>query len=353
MSKRILKYVMSKDEVAASKKVSVVRQQKESRGLKNFVTPEKAAHHAQILANRVRNRYRHLRRRFARQQIEYYRLYDWDIPEVRAVVDWVAGHLVVAEYERLQTGPEWLPLMAKAVGEVLEVPAEKVFIKRRRTQQAQGSRYKRTPKGEKGVRIEIHERDLKFWVNLSAHLDTGLFSDHRNTRVLVRKMAKGQDFLNLFAYTGAFTCAAAAGGVKSSITVDRSATYLAWARENMKLNGLTSQKHQLMRSDTEQCLEKLKNRGQRFTLAFVDPPSFSQRRGGDGGFDVNRHHPELLNQVLDVMVPGGTIIFSTNHQRFDPKLNRLPVKNLKELTPATIPEDYRNRQVHRCWCMTK
>jgi len=55
--------------------------------MKNFVTPEKAKHHAEILANRVRRRYDHMRKRFARQKIECFRLYDWDIPEVRAVVD--------------------------------------------------------------------------------------------------------------------------------------------------------------------------------------------------------------------------------------------------------------------------
>ena len=49
------------------------------------------------------------------------------------------------------------------------------------------------------------------------------------------------------------------------------------------------------------------------------------------------------------MSEGATVIFSTNHQRFDPKLNKLNVRQLKELTPKTIPEDYRNKLVHRCW----
>ena len=52
---------------------------------------------AGMLANRVKKRYRHLRKRFARHNIEVFRLYDWDIPEIRAVVDWYGGHLVVGE----------------------------------------------------------------------------------------------------------------------------------------------------------------------------------------------------------------------------------------------------------------
>ena len=69
-------------------------------------------------------------------------------------------------------------------------------------------------------------------------------------------------------------------------------------------------------------------------------------------FDINRDHPQLLQNVLKVLAPGSTVLFSTNHQRFEPRLDGLPVKDLIELTPKTIPEDYRNRRVHRCWRMT-
>ncbi len=56
-----------------------------------------------MLANWVKKQYRHFRRRYARQNIDIFRLYDWNIPEIRAVVDWYAGHLVIAEYTRTQS----------------------------------------------------------------------------------------------------------------------------------------------------------------------------------------------------------------------------------------------------------
>ena len=71
-------------------------------------------HQAEMLANKVKKRFRHLHKRFAKQNIEVFRLYDWDIPEIRAVVDWYAGHLVVGEYTRTQSTPEWLPMMGAA-----------------------------------------------------------------------------------------------------------------------------------------------------------------------------------------------------------------------------------------------
>ena len=313
---------------------------------KNYITDEKAEHHAEILANRLKKSYKHLSRRFKRANIDVFRLYDRDIPEVRAVVDWYQGHLVVGEYIRLQTSPKWLPRMAKAAGEALNIPSEKIFTKRRQTKSSSGARYKNTQ--SKGKRFIVNERDLKLWVSLDGLLDTGLFSDHRDTRVLVRKMAKGQDFLNLFAYTASFSCAAALGGAKSIVTVDRSKNYIDWAKDNFKLNKINNRAYEFMQSDTEKCIEFLQRKKRKFTLAFVDPPSFSQRKGA-GTFNINSHHTQLLERVFMVMAKGSTVIFSSNHQRFDPKFNKLKVKRVTELTPKTIPEDYRNKLVHRCW----
>ncbi|MCA9406640.1 MAG: class I SAM-dependent methyltransferase, partial [Candidatus Omnitrophica bacterium] len=314
--------------------------------VKNVVTSEKTQHHAELLANRVKKRFRHLSRRFKRQQIDCFRLYDWDIPEVRAVVDWYAGHLVVAEYIRLQTGPKWLPMVAKAAAEALGVPPEKTHVKRRQTHIKVGTRYKRL--SSKGIRFKVKERDLLFWVNLDDFLDTGLFSDHRDTRVMVRDMVKGKDFLNLYAYTGAFTCAAAAGGARSTVTVDRSETYLKWAKGNLKLNGFDGRQHQMVQSDVDRYLTKAYRAGHQFDVIFVDPPSFFQDKQRNVSFDINRDHPELLQNVLKITAPDGIIIFSTNHQRFEPRFEDLPVKDIKDITAKTIPEDYRNPQIHRC-----
>ena len=316
----------------------------------HFITPEKASHHAEILSNRVVNRYRHFSRKYKRQNIDCFRLYDWDIPEVRAVVDWYAGHVVIAEYERLQTGTEWLPTMAKAVAQALNIPPEKTHIKRRRTNTKEGPRYNKM--GSQGKRFEVNERDLKFWVNLDDFLDTGLFSDHRDTRVIIKDLAKGKDVLNLFAYTGAFTCAAAAGGAKSTTTVDRSETYLKWAKDNLALNGLWSAKHEIVQSDVNRFLEKAYKERRRFNLVVIDPPSFFQDQNNEIEFDINRDHPELIKNVLRIMSPGATVFFSANHQRFEPQMDIPMARNIIELTPKTIPEDYRNRKIHRCWRMT-
>ncbi|MBU4333037.1 MAG: class I SAM-dependent methyltransferase, partial [Candidatus Omnitrophica bacterium] len=172
-----------------------------------YISSEKIKQNSEILSNRIRKRYAHLKKRFARNNIDCFRLYDWDIPEIRLVVDWYVGHLVIGEYVRTQSSSYWLAEMANVIGKTLGVPKDNIHIKIRRTKTENELRYKRMDNKEQG--FVVNERDLKFKVNLSDFLDTGLYSDHRDTRDILRKYAKGKDFLNLFSYTGSFTCASA------------------------------------------------------------------------------------------------------------------------------------------------
>jgi 23S rRNA (cytosine1962-C5)-methyltransferase len=296
---------------------------------------------ASMLENRVRKNFRRLHRAFERKGIGAFRLYDWDIPEIRAVVDWYEGHLVVGEYERAQTRdvPRWLEQMGDAAARAVGVPAERIHLKRRRTRPTTGQRYGRLAYTEE--RLAVRERGLRFWVNLDDFIDTGLFPDHRETRARIRAEARGARFLNLFGYTGSFTCAAAAGGATATVTVDTSAAYLAWARDNLELNGLASEQHALVREDAR---DFLASRRRQFDLCVLDPPSFSTRPGARP-LDVQRDHPILVEAALAALLPGGVLYFATNHQRFEPRFQGF---SATEITRETAPADYR-RTPHRCF----
>ncbi len=294
---------------------------------------------AEMLANRVRKNFHRLHRPFEREGVGAFRVYDWDVPEIRAAVDWYEGHLVVAEYERAQTrgSPGWLEAMGTAAAAALEVPQGRVHLKTRRTRPARGQRYQRLGRG--GQRMAVRERGLRFWVNLDDFIDTGLFPDQRETRARVRAEAEGAEFLNLFGYTGSFTCAAAAGGARRTVTVDTSEAYLAWARDNLEANCLASERHELVREDARDFLARA---GRRFSLCVLDPPSFSTRAGAPP-FDVQRDHRKLIESALAALLPGGVLYFATNHQRFEPRLDGL---RATEITRETAPPDYR-RTPHR------
>lgn len=291
---------------------------------------------ATMLANRLRKTFRRLHPRFERHRIGAFRLYDRDIPEIRAVVDWYEGHVVLAEYAREQTsGLPWLETMARAAAEALSVPQDRVHLKTRRS----GEKYPRLART--GRRIEVRERDLRFLVNLDDYIDTGLFADHRETRARVRAEARGASFLNLFAYTGSFTCAAAAGAAKETTSVDASPAYLDWAADNLTLNHLSGE---LVRSSVDEFLKGCGSR--RWTLCVLDPPSSSDF--GGNAFDVQRDHRSLIERTLAALAPGGVLWFATNHQRFRPAL-----EGLRYTREDTVPEDYRNRDVHQAFRITK
>ena len=311
------------------------------------MNPDTIARHAEMLANRVRKNSRRLRKAFERENIGVYRLYDRDIPEVRAVVDRYEDHLVVGEYARTQTAdaPEYVEALAAAAGEALGVDPSKLHVKRRRTRPKTGARYHRLAKLDEG--LEVRERGLRFWVNLDDYLDTGLFADHRDTRQLVGGWSEGKSVLNLFGYTGAFTCWAVHGGARRTVTVDASGRYLAWARDNLELNGLLAEGHDLIARDVARYLEQAE---ETFDIVVVDPPSFSSSYGR-GDFDVLRDHPALLRSVARHLKPGGRVLFSTNHQRFEARFEGLPFVEIEEITERTVPRDYRNRTVHRAFSL--
>ncbi len=306
----------------------------------------------EMLSNRVKKRFKHLRKRFARHQIEVFRLYDWDIPEIRAVVDWYGGHLVVGEYMRRQSIPQWLSAMGEAVARALDVPGENLHLKERRAGAADGNRYRRIDHTDR--KILVAERDLRFLVNPYDYVDTGLFSDHRNTRQMVRELAEGTDFLNLYCYTATFSCYAAKGGALTTLSVDRSETAVRWARQNLDQNGIPKGPHTTLQADALDFLNRARHNGRRFHLAVVDPPSYSTTRVSGDAFDILQDHPRLLAAVMGVMMPGATVFFSTNHQSFVPRFEGLDAARIKEITEATIPEDYRRKRqpIHRCWRIT-
>jgi 23S rRNA G2069 N7-methylase RlmK/C1962 C5-methylase RlmI len=171
---------------------------------------------------------------------------------------------------------------------------------------------------------------------------------------MVQNEAAGKHFLNLFAYTGSFTVYAAAGGAASTTTVDLSNTYLDWAKQNLQLNGTAFAKHQFLRSDAQEFLElRAQQNARPFDLAVVDPPTFSNSKKFEGVWDVQQQHAELLNLLLAQMAMGGVVYFSTNLRRFKLWEDQITPATIVEITSKTIPPDFRNKRVHRCWRMVR
>jgi 23S rRNA (guanine2445-N2)-methyltransferase / 23S rRNA (guanine2069-N7)-methyltransferase len=307
-------------------------------------------------ANRLRKNLRHLGKWARREGISCFRVYDADLPDYAVAVDLYEGWANVQEYaapptvDPAKAATRLRDVMAVLPG-VLGLAPGRVVLKVRRRQRGP-SQYGRL--GDRRAFHEVSEAGLRFFVNLTDYLDTGLFLDHRLTRALVRGLAGGRDFLNLFAYTGTASVYAAAGGARTTTTVDLSATYLDWARRNMARNGFAEgRSHRFLRAD---CLAWLATpHRRRYGLIFVDPPTFSNSKGmGGRTFEVQRDHARLIRAAARLLAPGGILLFSNNFRQFRMDRAALAEFVVEELTAATLPLDFqRNRRIHNSWKITR
>ena len=310
---------------------------------------------AQMFANRLRKNLKRLAPWAETEHIDCFRLYDADMPEYAFAIDLYGPEprdVYLQEYSPPKTvdqesARERRREVLAAVPEVLGVPLTQVHSRVRRPQKGSVQYEKRSLGATRRI---VEEGGLKFWVNLRDYLDTGLFLDHRITRRLLRGWAKDTDFLNLFCYTGSATVYAAAGGARTSVSVDLSNTYLDWARDNLELNGLRGPRHELERADCLEWLVRQESAGPRFDLIFVDPPTFSNSKRMEGVLDVQRDHVGLIRRSLKLLRQGGRLVFSTNYTRFRLDTEALCDLTVEDISARTIPTDFeRNPHIHRCF----
>lgn len=304
---------------------------------------------------RLAKRFRHLSKWARRQGIEAFRIYDRDIPEIPLAIDWYAGWLHAAEYDRPHDRTEiehdvWLSRILEAAAAELGVPPAQAFLKVRRRQRG-GGQYEKVD--DRMATMMVNEGGMSLEVNLSDYLDTGLFLDHRTTRKMVAEEAAGRRVLNLFGYTGSFSVAAAVAGASETVSVDLSNTYLDWTRRNLRANRCDDpRRHRTVRDESRAFLDHW--RGEPFELAVVDPPTFSRSAKSPHPWDVQEDHAELLETLAELMVPDGVVYFSTNFRRFRLRDDVVGERyQIREITKRTIPEDFRNQRIHRCWRLVR
>jgi 23S rRNA (cytosine1962-C5)-methyltransferase len=164
-------------------------------------------------------------------------------------------------------------------------------------------------------RLEVRENGLTFLVSLEQGLNTGLFLDQRRNRRDLMKRVEGKRLLNLFAYTGAFSVAAAAAGAAQVTSVDASAGYTDWARDNFAANHIPPRQHEFIVGDCLAALGKLAQGGKRFDIILMDPPSFSTT--AKSRFTTRGGTSDLVAAALPLLTDNGLLMASSNHQKVD------------------------------------
>jgi 23S rRNA (guanine2445-N2)-methyltransferase / 23S rRNA (guanine2069-N7)-methyltransferase len=312
---------------------------------------------AEMFANRLQKDIKLFTRWSQREGLHCYRLYDADMPEYNLAIDVYQSdklYLHIQEYEAPKTidpakAHQRLTEALAIVYDVMQVPRDQVFFKQRR-QQKSGKQYEKF--AETGQFHEVAEGPGRFWVNFTDYLDTGLFLDHRLTRLMILELAQGKRFLNLFAYTGTATVYAALGGATTTTTVDMSNTYLTWAEKNLALNHLKGKQHEFIQADVLTWL--LANHQRRFDLIFLDPPTFSRSKRMQDTLDIQRDHVELIRNSMALLAEDGVLLFSNNHQKFKLDKEALADLDVGDITQQTLPKDFeRNPKIHHCFRITR
>jgi len=347
-----------------------------------------------MLANRLQKRFKHLKKWAQRTGAGAFRLYDRDIPEIPLVLDFygdtvcledaaISGALYKRPYEKNEEDETvWLGAMRESAASALGLRRENVILKMRQRQRG-SSQYEKMD----DVRLEknVIEGGLSFKVNLSDYLDTGLFIDRRLLRKIVRDEASGKNVLNLFSYTGSFSVYAAAGGAVSTVSVDLSNTYNAWARENFLLNGFSAElvkylttnptnhtnntyytnhtnhtnnanynnRHIIIRSDVIEFISYAMHEKKLWDIIIVDPPAFSNSKKMIDDFDLNRDLTELICSCLKLLSPDGKIFVSVNVKRNAPSAEELETllrpfySNVRvtDLGDKVTDEDFKGRRI--------
>ena len=151
--------------------------------------------------------------------------------------------------------------------------------------------------------IPIQENAFKFLVDVRRGQKTGFFLDQRDNRAFVCAIAREKTVLNCFAYSGAFSVYAFAGGAREVVTLDSSLPALELAEESLRLNGFGNCPGEILKGDAFAYLKEIERK---FDLIVLDPPSLAHRRSdvetAAGGYKfLNLHALKHLN-------PGGLLL---------------------------------------------
>jgi 23S rRNA G2069 N7-methylase RlmK/C1962 C5-methylase RlmI len=300
------------------------------------------------LKNRIRKNYRHIRKWAKRTQTNCFRLYDRDIKEYPLAIDYYDGrfcaHLFTDAKDNDDVRQDLRDAATEALSSLFNAHPDSIYwrtrIKREKIEQ-----YEKTDDSKEF--FTVLEYGIKFKINLIDYLDTGLFLDHRETRRIVASMASGKRVLNLFAYTCSFSVHAAAAGAVFTKSVDMSNTYTDWGIDNFLLNGISLKNNPIIRED---CLKFInEEKGVKYDLIIIDPPTISRSKKMEQMFDIQIDYLFLIKKALNLLSPDGTIFFSTNSRHFEFDQSQFEGCKIVEISKQTIPMDFHNQKIHRCW----
>ena len=184
-----------------------------------------------------------------------------------------------------------------------------------------------------GIRFKLGGTDF-------GHL--GIFPEQRAQWRWIREQVKAKcegeqrkiSVLNLFAYSGGSTMAAALGGAEVC-HLDASKGMVEWARENARLNGLADHPIRWIVDDAHKFMKREIRRGHRYDAIILDPPTFGRGAGGEM-YKIERDLKDTLGLVKELLSESPSFVLFSSHT---PGLSQIVAENiLGQLFPSATLE---------------
>lgn len=188
------------------------------------------------------------------------------------------------------------------------------------------------------------ENGLKFAIDWERGQKTGFFIDQRENRKLLEHYSKGKNVLNLFCYSGGFSCYALRGGAALVHSVDSSARAISLANKNVEANFGGCPRHRSYVADAFEFLQQ-SEKGM-YDVIVLDPPAFAKRRSALN--NALQGYKRLNAKALEKIKPGGLLFTFSCSQAVDKNQFRLAVfsaavisgRKVRILHQLTQPSDH-------------
>lgn len=279
------------------------------------------------------------------------RVYDKNLEELPLTVDFYSGYVRVVDYSDNGLSDEDIDDVFDIISRFLYTEKDKIIYKYRKKREGR----EQEEKGNESLLVSVKENGLSFECDLSLYADTGLFLEGEKVRETVCDISSNEKVLNLFSYTSSFSVYAAKGGAEEVVSVDKSNVYTSWARRNLNNNGfLDEKKYRCVKEDVRDYLKKAKERGERYDLIIIDPPSFSNSHRTED-FDVQEDYLELLLLSREILLDDGVIIFSENRKNFHFEKDKVErYFSFEEITSGVCAVNFTSKnRAQRVWVMKK
>jgi 23S rRNA (cytosine1962-C5)-methyltransferase len=165
----------------------------------------------------------------------------------------------------------------------------------------------------------VNRGGLKFLLRCTPFGHIGLFPEHAAhwdwICDCVSQAQRPLDVLNLFAYTGGSTLAAAAAGA-SVVHVDAARNVVAWARRNAEVSGLGAAPIRWIVDDALGFIRREHRRGRKYDAVILDPPSYGHGPKGQP-WKIESHLRELFAACREVLKEPTFILFTCHTPAID------------------------------------